>query len=132
MHSRHRNSRPNVHGKLLWTDARSSGVALLRNARLMIAFAEIIDAADGDEPRGFDPSSRSHVGASQADPLYEQAHRALELCTELAGVTLDDGLHRACRAMLWELDSYGEAPLLEFTLEPRASTTVHRSGVVGL
>jgi hypothetical protein len=117
-----------VHGRLLWIDARTSGVALLRNARIMIAFAEMLDAADGDEPPD---TTWSYVCASASDPLYEQAYLGLEVCIELANVTLDDALDRACRATLWAMD-FGEAPLVEFVLEPRASTTVRRNEVVGL
>jgi hypothetical protein len=119
-----------VHGRLLWIDARSSGVALLRNARIMIAFAEMLDAADdGLDPPG---TTWSYVCERASDPVREQAYLALEVCIELANVTLDDALHRACRATLWEMDWDGEAPLVEFVLEPRASTTVHRSGVARL
>lgn len=101
------------HGRLLWIDARSSGVALLRNARIFESFADMVVAMENYE-------------------LYRQAARHLDLCIELADLALDDALAQACRDSLWQLDHDGEAPLAEFIVEPRASTTVHRIGVVGL
>jgi hypothetical protein len=123
------------HGRLLWIDTRSSGVALLRQARILASFANMLAAAEEREERRIvgPPSVRRwHCVSRQSDALYVQADTYLDLCTEIASVAGDVTLDQACRATLWELDRYGEPPLVEFIAEPRASTTMHRSGVVGL
>jgi hypothetical protein len=124
------------HGRLLWIDTRSSGVALLRQARILASFANMIGAAEEREDRhisGPTSSRRWHyVCSRQSDALYVQADTYLDLCTEIASLAGDIPLDQACRASLWELDHYDEPPLVEFIVEPRASTTMHRSGVVGL
>jgi hypothetical protein len=119
-----------VHGRVMWIDARNSGVALLRSARMLIAAATALDAV-GDASSTITPELEARVCSRQSDPVWAQAASYLERCIELANVTLDAELDAACHATLWKLDRYGEAPLAEFVLEPRASTTMHRNGVVG-
>lgn len=124
-----------LHDELLWIDARSSGVVLLRSARILIAFAE---ALDGEDKRqlvrilGEDRKQRWFYDGMnrQSDPIYEQAEQYLELCLEHSRATLDEPIERACLATLARIDS--DIPLLvEFTGQPRSTSTMLRHGVVG-
>jgi hypothetical protein len=101
-----------LHEALLWIDARSSGVVLLRSARMLLAFAEAL-GPDG-----------------QGEPVYEQAHQYLTMCLEHSQATLDGELEQACTAMLAPMDDEIR-PLIEFTGQPRTTTTMVRDGVLG-
>jgi len=121
------------HRELSWIDARSSGVVLLRSARMLLALAELLDAVDqreqvrilGERP----DQSRIKVGERQSEPIHEQARQYLTLCLEHSRATLDGAIERACVATLARIDADIQ-PLIEFTGQPRASSTVTGYGVI--
>ncbi|MFO7567088.1 MAG: hypothetical protein R6X02_30870 [Enhygromyxa sp.] len=123
-----------LYEELLRVDARSSGVALLRSARTLIAVAEALDVAGewgAIRMHGKDAVQRGgQVGTRQTDVIYEQAREYLALCLEHSRASLDGPIEAACVATLARLGS-DLRPLIEFTGEPKATSRVQGHGVRG-
>jgi hypothetical protein len=119
-----------LHGPLLWIDARSTGGAFLRNARMLIAFAEMLDASsEREEARLFGPQRRFICVQRQSWPVWDQAHQLLDLCREHSQATLDSELDRACAATLVRIGRSFDR-VVEFTGEPKMTPTMVRTGVI--
>ena len=134
-----------LHAELLWIDADSTSVVLLRSARMLLAFAEAAEA-EYERPklifttRGvryvYDKKPDQiyvHVGPSQYDAVYEQAQQWLELCLAHESQTLDGSIGDACAATLARLDWGSFSDLrspIEFTGQARTTSTMQAYVVV--
>jgi hypothetical protein len=121
------------HYPLMWTDSHSTGVILLRNARILLTFIVNLETAServtGLIVHGPVWKSRGHVGRSQTDPLEDQAHDYLSRCLELTTtVSFDAELDDACA----QLHEYAEPAPVEFVLTPSTRTVMHSYPVAAL